>query len=594
MDITTLSSNVTEDEDNPFLRHGVHVPSLVSMICFYLVILGIGIFASWRSKTLRNPASDDLMVAGRKVGPVIGIFTMTATWVGGGYINGTAEYVMTPGFGLVWCQAPIGYSISLILGGLFFAGPMRRAEYVTMLDPFTQRYGRVATTLLYFPPLLGDIFWSGAILSALGSSLTVIAGLEHTWAILIAAGIAVLYTMLGGLYSVVFTDVIQLAFIIIGLWLAVPFAMTNDAVTSIADTSKGNGTGWLGELHDDRGIGEYIDSGLLLIFGGTVWQVYYQRVLSQSTVRGAQVLSYVAGAGCIFCAIPAILIGAVAASTNWTQTDYEGPLPFPAEDYKLALPLVMQYLTPTPVAIIGLGAVSAAVMSSADSSIFSSASMFARNLYKPLREMTHGKGKVSDCEILWVVRVMVIVVGGGAAAIAIKVNSVYGLFVLCSDLLYVVEFPQLVCVLFLNFTNTYGALTGFFLGLFFRLAGGESLIDMDPLIEYPYYDNYQYFPYKTLSMLISFAGIICGSLIARGLFCGNNAVLPKKMDIFECFSDQNDNIQLQSANDLTNLQGKNAEGYGSLGNSSHLADTKSTEPELVSQGDDNMASDIRD
>ena len=77
---------------------------------------------------------------------------------------------------------------------------------------------------------------------------------------------------------------------------------------------------------------------------------------------------------------------------DWTETGYKGPVPIPEEDYKLALPLVIQYLTPTPVAIIGLGAVSAAVMSSADSSIFSSASMFARNVYQPFRDVLAGRG----------------------------------------------------------------------------------------------------------------------------------------------------------------------------------------------------------
>lgn len=45
---------------------------------------------------------------------------MTATWVGGGYINGTAEAVYNSvsgtGAGLIWAQAPVGFSISLILG----------------------------------------------------------------------------------------------------------------------------------------------------------------------------------------------------------------------------------------------------------------------------------------------------------------------------------------------------------------------------------------------------------------------------------------------------------------------------------------------
>lgn len=41
---------------------------------------------------------------------------VSATWVGGGYINGTAEYVYLPGFGLAWAQAPFGYALSLVVG----------------------------------------------------------------------------------------------------------------------------------------------------------------------------------------------------------------------------------------------------------------------------------------------------------------------------------------------------------------------------------------------------------------------------------------------------------------------------------------------
>lgn len=52
------------------------------------------------------------------------------------------------------------------------------------------------------------------------------------------------------------------------------------------------------------------------------------------------------------------------------------------ETMKLILPLVLLHLCPKFIAFIGLGAVSAAVMSSADSSVLSASSMFARNVWK--------------------------------------------------------------------------------------------------------------------------------------------------------------------------------------------------------------------
>ena len=57
-------------------------------------------------------------------------------------------------------------------------------------------------------------------------------------------------------------------------------------------------------------------------------------------------------------------------------------LPIPKDDTRMILPMVLQYLTPSYASFFGLGAVSAAVMSSADSSVLSASSMFARNVYK--------------------------------------------------------------------------------------------------------------------------------------------------------------------------------------------------------------------
>lgn len=64
------------------------------------------------------------------------------------------------------------------IGAILFVRPMRKAEYVTMLDPFQEHYGAGVGGLLFLPALCGDLFWSGAVLRALGSSLAVVGGVD--------------------------------------------------------------------------------------------------------------------------------------------------------------------------------------------------------------------------------------------------------------------------------------------------------------------------------------------------------------------------------------------------------------------------------
>ena len=161
--------------------------------------------------------------------------------------------------------------------------------------------------------------------------------------------------------------------------------------------------------------------------------------------------------------------------------------------------------------------------------------------------------QASEKEILWVMRVSIFLIGGAATALAIVVDSIYGLWYLCSDLIYVILFPQLLCCVHLPFTNAYGSMAGFVLGLFFRLTGGEMFLDFPPLIKYPYYDEetgYQCFPFKTLAMLISLVTIIIGSLIAGVLF--KKKILPAEADIARAFWHNQDVYETKEMKDIPN------------------------------------------
>lgn len=188
---------------------------------------------------------------------------------------------------------------------------MRQQGYVTMLDPLQDSFGERMGGLLFLPALFGEVFWAAGILAALGATLSVIIDMDHRTSVIFSACVAVFYTLFGGLYAVAYTDVIQLFCIFIGLWMCIPFAWTNEHVAPLSSTEHD----WIGTV-STKELFYYIDYGLLLIFGGIPWQVYFQRVLSSKSAGRAQILSYVAAFGCVIMAIPPILIGAIAKATG--------------------------------------------------------------------------------------------------------------------------------------------------------------------------------------------------------------------------------------------------------------------------------------
>ena len=68
--------------------------------------------------------------------------------------------------------------------------------------------------------------------------------------IIVSAVIAVGYTLLGGLISVCYTDVIQIFLIFLGMFLALPFALTNEHVKDIYEDKLEDGVtpAWYGKV----------------------------------------------------------------------------------------------------------------------------------------------------------------------------------------------------------------------------------------------------------------------------------------------------------------------------------------------------------
>ena len=487
----------------------------IAMMLFYALIFLFGTYAA----SLRNSETDtDVMLAGRNIPLFIAVFTMSATWVGGGYINGSAE--ATYKSGLAWVQAPWGYALSLVIGGLFFARKMRRFEFKTMLDPLSQRFGKKMAALLFLPALMGEIFWTAAILTALGTTFGTVLGLDFNTSIVFSALIAIAYTAIGGLWAVALTDVLQLFLLMFGLLLVLPFALekTGGLSETLAQYENLKGSlsffppwqAWNEKLYPNWGnyFWNWLDYALLLTFGGIPWQVYFQRVLSAKDEKTAMYLSFFAAFVCILAAIPAILIGMIGAVTDWQSLGFP---PLTDENAAFTLPYVIRYLTNPFVATIGLGAVAAAVMSSVDSSILSASSMASWNVYRPLF-----RPNISSENLAKVIKKCIWIIGIAATLLAIQVKSVYDLWYLCSDFVYVILFPQLVTALFDKKANKYGAMLGFAVAFVLRFGGGEPTLGIPQMLPYPMVaDGVVLFPFRTFAMISSLITIIVFSRLTQ-------------------------------------------------------------------------------
>lgn len=143
--------------------------------------------------------------------------------------------------------------------------------------------------------------------------------------------------------------------------------------------------------------------------------------------------------------------------------------------------------------------------------------------------------QASDREMVWVLRGSIVLVGVLGTVVAITVNSIYGLFVLCSDLMYVILFPQLTLVLWFPPANAYGCLAGYLLALTLRLLGGEGLLGLPAALHYPWYDaseDVQRFPFRTFSMLCCVLAIVVVSLLTNAMFL--RGWVPLKYDVLRC------------------------------------------------------------
>ena len=477
--------------------------AIAAIAAIYAAFLAIGWWASRRDRTSTVAG---FMVAGRAMPLWLATFTMTATWVDGGYLLGTAEGVYRSGLA-AGLQGGVCFGISLILGGLFFARRMRALEFHTLIDPFEARFGARWAVVLALPAVLAEMFWSAELLVALGSTFGVMLDIDLVTAIVFSAVVITVYTMAGGMWAVAYTDAFQLTLVGVGLAVTLPFAF--DAVGGIATAwnsfaaSRPDGVYPVPPLSPSgawtrQSIVGWWDVSIMLMLGGIPWNCYFQRVLSCRSAAHARAHSILSGLMTMALTVPPLLMGVVASAYVWNGEAAALLVEQPAH----ALPMIFKHLTPPLVGLLGLAAIIGAVTSSFSSSILSAGSMFSWNV---CWRLMNPDMSLQNMKLL--MRAAILTIGVGAVWMAIEVQSVQALWFFTSDLVFVLLFPQLVFALFDPKANVIGSMVAFMVSLVLRIGGGEPLFGIQALIPYP-----EWLPFRTAAAA---AGLMLIPVISR-------------------------------------------------------------------------------
>ena len=385
---------------------------LTIVVIYIMMMIGVGFYIHRKA-----PSFDEYLIAGRGMTTPILVCTLASTYYGLDVLFGTSELAYNEGV-----VAFFGYS-ELSLGIYVFAAfalskRLRNAKFRSLPEILERYYGRTAgvfgaiSSILYSVPALS--------LFALGRITEVMFGIDARVGALLLGSVALLYTLLGGLWAVAVTDTIQFIIMCITLAVAIPLLMGQvggfDAIALTAPESHfaifGGIPIWLMIAYAATGISILVDPG------------FYQRIFASGDYRQARNAMLISVA--IWLAYDwLVTAGGMLAGAAVAQ----GLLPADLHSNDALLTAVVYAL---PVGLVGLflAGVLATAMSTIDSYSLVAGANFSYDLYRPLR-----KPDATSAELVRMTRIGVVASWVIGYALAFLFTRLLSLWVFNASLL---------------------------------------------------------------------------------------------------------------------------------------------------------------
>ncbi len=341
----------------------------VAIAAYFAVLTVLNVIRARRVKT-----QDDMMVAGRTLSLWVIVFTLICTWIGSGTFIAGAEYAYHAGWSSLWLPAGAWIGILVIY---FLAVKIRTFGQYTVGDILEVRYGWLARLLaaiiivIAFTTIVSYQFRAGGyILNVLSDGAISVATGQ-----ILAAAFVVLFTALGGMIAVAYTDLPNGIVIVLACIVAVPFVVV--AAGGWAHASSVLPPSHFAVFASDFGyhpalkaVG-YALSTLLLLMG---IQSMYQKFYAAKSPREARAAVGVWILGTIVVEVVVIVIAIYASTfarehaTGW--------------DPRAMVLQAARRMVPLPVGVLLLGAACAVVISTGMNYLLSPSTNIMRDIYQ--------------------------------------------------------------------------------------------------------------------------------------------------------------------------------------------------------------------
>ncbi len=339
------------------------VLDMTVILAYFGVLVIAGIIGSFKAKS-----SEEFILAGRNLGMFMYLGCLSAVILGGASTIGTAQLGYEHGISGIWFVTMIG--LGIIALGTIFIKRISSLNVSTISELLGKRYNSEAQVISAIVAAIYTLMISVTQVIGMGTIIHTLLDWNMTASMLIGGFVVLFYTILGGMWSVTVTDIIQ--FVV--MTVAIFFFMLPISVSEVGGMKEL--VAGLPKSHFDLssiGYGQIFQYFLLYTLGMAVSQDIWQRVFTAKTEKIARNGSIFAGLYSIAYAVAGSVIGMCAFLL----------LPSAESSQSTFAALAIQILPQGLLGIV-LAGVCSALMSTASGTLLASSTLISNDIMKKL------------------------------------------------------------------------------------------------------------------------------------------------------------------------------------------------------------------